>query len=253
MTEEQLGVARQTMVWHQNRFAYPAANTSFHQAYIEDLRGIGVEPGSVDVVVSNCVVNLSPRKDLVLSEAFRMLKPGGEFYVSDVVADRRLPKTIANDPLLFVECLGGALYEADFVSAARRAGFLDPRTVARSAISIQDPEIVSKLGTARFTSVTYRLFKLQELDEQCEDYGQSAVYQGGLEGAEALFWLDDQHAFEVGRAERICGNTAKMLAKTRFARWFRIAGSHSVHFGTFPCGLTLAAQQYQSTEQESCC
>jgi SAM-dependent methyltransferase len=89
MTEEQLALARDTENWHANRFRYPRPNTTFHRGYVEDLRAVGLADASIDVVVSNCVVNLSPRKDLVLAEVLRVLKPGGELYISDVFADRR--------------------------------------------------------------------------------------------------------------------------------------------------------------------
>lgn len=244
MTEEQLDLARSTQDWHAERFGHGAPNTRFHHGYVEDLRSLGIADASVDVAVSNCVVNLSPRKDLVLAEAFRVLRPGGELYISDVVADRRLDVEVANDPLLYAECLGGALYEADFVHLAKRVGFLDPRVVQRSPITVNDPAILATIGAARFRSVTYRLFKLEGLDPQCEDYGQSATYRGGIEGAEALFWLDDHHAFERGRPERVCANTAAMLSDTRFARYFDVVGSRTRHFGAYPCGPTLAAAQY---------
>lgn len=244
MTEQQLALARDTATWHADKFRYARPNTTFHHGYIEDLRSAGIADGSQDVVVSNCVVNLSPRKDLVLAEAFRVLKTGGELYISDVFADRRLAAEIATDPLLYAECLGGALYQADFVSLAKRAGFADPRVVTQSAITIQNEAIASKIGAARFTSVTYRLFKLDGLDEQCEDYGQTAVYNGGIEGAESVLWLDDHHAFERGRAERVCANTAAMLTATRFAPWFEVTGSRHTHYGAFACEPTMAAAQY---------
>lgn len=244
MTEEQLSVARKTQSWHAETFGYAESNTAFVQGYIEDLKAAGMDDASVDVIVSNCVVNLSPRKDLVLAEAYRALKPGGELYFSDVFADRRLPQEIANDPLLHSECLGGALYQFDFETLAKTTGFADPRVVSASPITIHNPEIQQKVGQARFVSVTYRLFKLEELDAQCEDYGQSATYVGGVEGAETLFWLDDHHAFELGRPERVCGNTAAMLASTRFARYFDVQGARETHFGAYPCGPTMAAGQY---------
>src|SRR5690606_5589822 len=134
-------------------------------------------------------------------------------------------------PLLVGECLGGALYHHDFTSLAKRVGFLDPRIVSRAAITIGDPELRAKVGPARFSSITYRLFALPSLEERCEDYGQLATYRGGIEGAESLFWLDDHHAFERGRPERVCGNTASMIAATRFASFFEITGSRETHFG----------------------
>jgi arsenite methyltransferase len=256
MTPEQLDVARRTASWHAERFRYARSNTSFHEGYIEDLRSLGFGDGSVDVIISNCVVNLSPRKELVLAEAYRVLKHGGELYLSDVVADRRLPEDIASDPVLYSECLGGALYEADFVRLAKRAGFIDPRVVSRAPIAVRSSELTDKVGAARFSSVTYRLFKLPGLDDQCEDYGQSAVYRGGVEGAEWLFWLDDHHAFERGRPERVCANTAAMLSETRFSRWFAITGARDQHYGAFPCGPTMAAAQFDSQapgKPGSCC
>ncbi|MDP3274457.1 MAG: methyltransferase domain-containing protein [Deltaproteobacteria bacterium] len=255
MTDEQLQVARDTSAWHAERFGYARANTTFHKGFIEDLRAISLADESMDVVVSNCVVNLSPRKDLVLSEIFRVLKPGGELYISDVFADRRLPPEIANDPVLYAECLGGAMYEHDFVVMAKRAGFLDPRVVSSAPITVQNDEISQTIGAARFVSVTYRLFKLADLDTQCEDYGQSARYLGGIPGAESLFWLDNHHAFERNRTERLCGNTAAMLASSRFAKYFEITGQKHTHFGVYACGPTVAATQYAptGTSAGACC
>lgn len=248
MTDEQLDVARDTVGWHMDRFGYSAPNVSFHKGYIEDLSALPIESGSVDVIVSNCVVNLSPRKDLVMAEVARLLKDGGEFYFSDVFADRRLPEDVAFDPILHSECLGGAMYRADFMALARRVGFLDPRVMSSAPITIQNAEIEQKVGAARFESTTVRLFKLPQLEPQCEDYGQIARYKGGIPGAEQVIWLDDHHAFEAGRPERVCSNTAMMLADTRFAPHFEITGDLSTHYGPFPCDPTLAAQAYADAQ-----
>lgn len=243
MTEEQLAVARGTEEWHRERFGFERSNVTFHQGFIEDLSAVA--DGSLDVVVSNCVVNLSPRKDVVLREVLRVLKPGGEFYLSDVFVDRRLPKEIATDPVLYAECLGGAMYDHDFEVLAKRVGFLDPRALSRAPITIQNPEIEEKVGAARFTSVTVRLFKLDGLDPRCEDYGQVATLVRRIPGLGTTFVLDDHHTFELGRPERVCGNTAAMLASTRFAPYFRVDGDTSVHYGVFDCSDTMAAKQYR--------
>jgi SAM-dependent methyltransferase len=223
-----------------DRFGYAEPNVLFHQGFIEDLSVI--ESGSVDVIVSNCVVNLSPRKDRVLAEAARVLKAGGEFYLSDVVVDRRLPEAVAFDPVLHGECLGGAMYVADFEHLARQSGFDDPRVVERAPIEIRNDAIKAMVGAARFESVTYRLFKLEGADPQCEDYGQTATYLGTA--GDRLFVLDDHHVFEAGRPERVCRNTALMLGSTRFAKHFRVDGAADTHFGVFPCDPTMAARQY---------
>ncbi|MBK6686442.1 MAG: methyltransferase domain-containing protein [Deltaproteobacteria bacterium] len=256
MTAAQLELARSTEAWHAERFGYKEPNTQFLQGYIEDLKSAGISDAQVDLVISNCVVNLSPRKDLVLLEAHRVLKPGGELYLSDVFVDRRLPTGLSHDPVLHAECLGGALYQGDFVSMAKRAGFLDPRIMSSANITINNPKIRERVGAAQFRSVTYRLFKLAGLDDQCEDYGQSAIYRGGIEGAGAVYWLDDHHAFERDRPERICANTASMLADTRLAPHFQILGERVTHFGLFPCGPTMAASIHSTAESgttAACC
>jgi len=241
MTASQLAVARDTQDWHRERFGYAASNVAFHEGYIEDLASLGLADNSVDVVVSNCVVNLSPRKDLVMDEVWRVLKPGGEFYFSDVFVDRRLPPEVADDELLHAECLGGALYEHDFVDLAKATGFADPRELERAPITIQNREVEERVGAARFVSVTWRLFKLENLEARCEDYGQVATYRGTIPEARARMILDDHHVFEAGRPERVCGNTASMLQNTRYASHFEVLGDRAVHFGLFDCGETMAA------------
>eukprot|EP00093_Oithona_nana_P010485 10485.XXX_98130_96869_1 [CDS] Oithona nana genome sequencing. len=255
MTAEQIEVAERTKTYHMEKFNFTnGANVTFHQGYIEDLKDIG--SSTVDVVVSNCVVNLSPRKDLVMKEIFRVLKDGGEFYFSDVFVDRRLPSDIAFDPLLHSECLGGALYVRDFVTLARKTGFKDPRVLTTAPITIQNDEIEAKCGMARFTSITFRLFKIDSLDSFCEDYGQTATYLGSIDSSPSLFVLDDKHSFEVQRPERVCANTALMLSKTRYKKHFKIVGDTSVHYGSFDCSQTMAAKQYETKNalaNDGCC
>ena len=243
MTAEQLALASTHVDWHMQRFGYSEANVRFHRGYIEELDALPIEPGSLDLIVSNCVVNLSPRKDLVLQQVFKMLKPGGEFYFSDVFCDRRLPEAVASDRLLHAECLGGAMYFADFLDLAKRSGFGDPRTIEAAPITIQNAAIEAKVGAASFRSITVRLFKLEELDTQCEDYGQLVTYKGTIEGAGPLYWLDDHHLFEAGCPERVCRNTAAMLSKTRLAPHFELQGAAETHFGILPCGMTTALER----------
>ena len=233
MTEEQLAVARRHQDWHAGRFGF--ANTDFRHGYIEDLSGAGVADASVDLVISNCVLNLSPDKARVFAEIFRVLKPGGELYFSDVFADRRIPGELAADPVLLGECLGGAMYVEDFRRLVARTGCLDARVVSSAPLALTDPEIGRKAGFVGFTSKTVRAFKLP-LEDRCEDFGQVATYLGTLPESPHAFDLDDHHHFVAGKPMLVCGNTADMVGATRYARHFRVDGDKSRHFGLFDCG-----------------
>lgn len=237
MTEEQLAVARKHLDWHMKLFGYSQPNVEFHQGFIEDLAALGIADGSIDVVISNCVVNLSPDKRRVFSEIFRVLKPGGELLFSDVFSGRRVPEPLTKDPVLLGECLSGALYKEDFRRLMRDMGCLDFRVVSKSPLAVTEPSVKAKLGNIDFQSITFRAFKLG-LEDLCEDYGQVATYLGTLSDAPHAFELDDHHRFEKGRPMLICGNTAAMLQNTRYASHFRVQGDRSVHFGVFPCGPT---------------
>ncbi|GJL92253.1 methyltransferase domain-containing protein [Hyphococcus sp.] len=235
MTPEQLSVARDHLAWHEEKFGY--ANVKFLDGDIERLGELDLERESFDVVVSNCVINLVTDKQAVFQAAFDLLKPGGEFYFSDVYADRRLSEELRLDPAAQGECLGGALYWNDFLSIVKGAGFKDPRLVTDRPLTINNASLREKLEPAKFHSATYRLFKIGGLEPACEDYGQAVIYHGGLAHSEKSFALDNHHVIERGRVFPVCGNTFRMLNESRFAPWFEFIGDWSTHYGIFPgCG-----------------
>jgi arsenite methyltransferase len=238
MTPEQLAVARRHQAFHAERFGW--ANTDFRAGYIEDLAAAGIADASVDLVVSNCVVNLSPDKARVFREIFRVLKPGGELYFSDVFADRRIPPALAQDPVLLGECLGGALYVEDFRRLMAHCGCLDARVVSSAPLALNNAELERKAGFIRFSSMTVRAFKLP-LEDRCEDFGQVATYLGTLPEAPHAFDLDDHHRFQAGKPMLVCGNTADMVSRTRYGGHFRVSGDRSVHYGLFDCAPAGAA------------
>ena len=238
MTDEQLAVARAHQAHQAQVFGYD--NVRFLHGYIERLDELGLEPGSFDVIVSNCVVNLSPDKDAVLAGVQRLLKPGGEFYFSDVYADRRVPLAVKNDPVLYGECLGGALYWNDFQRLAQRHGFADPRLVDDRPLAVTDPQLAARTGNLRFHSATYRLFRLDGLESACEDYGQAVIYKGSIPEHAHRFVLDKHHDIQTGKVFPVCGNTWRMLHDTRFAPHFDFIGDFSTHYGIFEgCGSSL--------------
>ena len=240
MTDEQLATAETHIDWHMRQFGHERPNVRFLKGYIEKLDELGLAPASFDVVVSNCVINLSVDKPAVLRGAFNLLKPGGELYFADVYCDRRLSDNVRADPVLYGECLGGALYWNDFVPMAKHAGFLDPRLVTSRPLDIKNEAIKRKLGPAQFFSATYRLFKLDGLETACEDYGQAVVYRGNVAEQPEAFALDGHHLIERGKVLPVCGNTWRMLADTRFAPHFDFIGDFETHYGIFPgCGMSI--------------
>ena len=254
MTEAQLAVAERYREYHRARFGYAKPNVRFHRGYIEKLDELPLEPESFDIVVSNCVINLSEDKAAVLAGAYRALKAGGELYFADVYADRRVPAEVANDPVLYGECLGGALYWNDFVELAKRAGFLDPRLIADRPIEITDPQIEAAAQGVRFFSATYRLFKLPGLEAACEDYGQTVTYMGSIPYHPERFTLDKHHLFATGQVFPVCGNTFDMLHQSRFSAHFEFGGDKTRHRGIFPgCGTTLPFDANGAAAAGGCC
>jgi arsenite methyltransferase len=256
MTDEQLATAERHADWHMRGFGYARRNVKFLKGYIEKLGELGLVPASFDAVVSNCVINLSVDKLAVLRGAYDLLKPGGELYFADVYCDRRLPDDVRADPLLYGECLGGALYWNDFVPMAKQAGFLDPRLVTSRPIEVENEAMRAKLGQAKFFSATYRLFKLDGLEPACEDYGQAVIYKGTIPGQADAFALDGHHLIERGKVFTVCGNSWRMLADTRFGPHFEFIGDFSTHYGIFPgCGTSIpfAAGEAPKASSGGCC
>ena len=240
MTDAQLAVANEHLDWHREKFGFAKSNVEFKKGYIEKLDELGLADDSFDLVISNCVINLSPDKAAVLNEVHRILKPGGEFYFSDIYTDRRVPEALVNDPVLYGECLSGALYWNDFQDLAQQCGFADPRLVEDRPLTIENGEIEKLIGHIGFFSATYRLWKIDELEPACEDYGQAVVYKGTIDTQESAYLLDKHHLIEAGKMFRVCGNTWRMLKEGRLASHFEFHGDLQTHVGIFEgCGLSL--------------
>lgn len=257
MTDEQLEVANRHIDFHTEAFGYSQPNVEFKKGYIERLNELDLADNSFDIIISNCVINLSPDKESVLQEAYRVLKPGGELYFSDVYSDRRVPEALVKDPVLYGECLSGALYWNDFQNLAKKTGFLYPRLVEDRPLAIKNPEIEDLIGHINFYSATYRLFKLEGLEPFCEDYGQAVIYKGSIEQHPEVFSLDKHQNLEKGRMFPVCGNTWRMLQETRFKDHFEFYGDMKHHFGIFAnCGTAIPFDtdaSIKSRSGSSCC
>ncbi len=129
MTGEMLALAR------ANQKKAGVGNVEFLKGEIEN---IPLPDDSVDVIISNCVINLSPDKDRVLREAFRVLKPGGRFAVSDVVVTGEVPDAIRKRVELWIGCIAGALRDSDYKAKLARAGFDNIEIEATRVYSVED-------------------------------------------------------------------------------------------------------------------
>ncbi len=127
MTPEMLEKAR------MNAAEMGMENMEFRQGDIEDLP---VEDSSVDVIISNCVINLAPDKSKVFNESFRVLRPGGRMMVSDIVLNGELTDEIRNDIANYTGCLGGAIPAEDYLQKMRDAGFVDVKVVEKVGYGI---------------------------------------------------------------------------------------------------------------------
>ncbi|KAJ2782055.1 hypothetical protein GGI15_003030 [Coemansia interrupta] len=213
MTDEQLAVARSSMDEYAETLGYPP-RMRFLPGYIERLSETGVPASSADVCISNCVVNLSPDKRAVLAGVYGALRMGGEFYFADMYADGRVRPEARENPALVNEGLGGSLYVEDFEQMARAVGFARPRVLAIAPIDVLDRELARQVEGVRFFSITYRLFKLPQAEEDgaAADEGVvSVVYDGRVEGEEAEYVLDVDNRFARGEAVAVDGETLAVL------------------------------------------
>lgn len=255
MVKEAINFANSHVSYHMDAFTYKKGNVVFMHGSIEKLPSIGVLCEPLDIITSNCVLNLSPNKKEVLKETYRALKDGGEFYISDVFTTKRLPESLAQDKEILGECLGSAMYIHDFEQLAKDVGFLDPRLLDIREIPITDERIQQTIedqaGDVTFYSATYRLLKLPELEYQCEDYGHRAMYIGGIEFSEDRFKLDNHHCFEKMVMVNVCRNTYRMLNETRFKKYFSFERDADCHLGKFDACSTNVPEE--ALNNSSCC
>ena len=254
MTDSQLEVAKKYQDEMAEKFGYSKSNVEFHKGYIEDLKSLGIEDASVDVVISNCVINLFPFKEEVFKEIWRVLKRGGELYFSDIFADRRIPEEISQNEILRGECLGGAMYREDFRRLMTKIGWAEFRYLSSAKQSIGNKDIENLAGNINFYSDTISAFKIPDLMEDlCEDYGQVAIYKGGIRENDHFFDLDNHHRFFLNKPELVCGNTAAMLEETRYRKYFEIIGNRDNHFGTFAGCATIRSISADDGEGSEVC
>jgi arsenite methyltransferase len=165
---------------------------------------------SIDVVVSNCVLNLvEPKsKRQLFEEIFRVLKKGGRAVICDIVSDEEVPERLQNDPELWSGCISGALTEGGFLAAFENAGFFGIQILKRAAQPWRTVQGIE------FRSVTIEAFKGKQ--GECFERNQAVIYRGPFK--EVLD--DDKHRMERGRRYAVCDKTYNLYKKAPYREFF---------------------------------
>ncbi|MEO0794532.1 MAG: methyltransferase domain-containing protein [Verrucomicrobiota bacterium] len=166
-----------------------------------------IEDDSVDVVVSNCVLNLveGREKRQLFEEIFRVLKLGGRAVISDIVADEPVPEEMQQDPDLWSGCISGAMTEEDFIQAFEDAGFYGIEILKL------DQEPWRTVQGIEFRSMTLRAFKGKQ--GECWDCNQAVIYKGPF----SEVYDDDNHCYLRGVRQAVCDKTFQLLQQSPYA------------------------------------
>lgn len=169
-----------------------------------------IPDNSVDVVVSNCVLNLvaSDEKEQLMAEIFRVLKKGGRAVISDIVSDEFVPQHLQDNEELWSGCISGAFQEHDFLKAFERSGFYGIEQVKRDEKPWQTVEGIE------FRSVTVVAYKGKE--GVCMEHNQAVTYNGPFSSVQD----DDGHVFTRGARTAVCAKTFEILQKEPYASYF---------------------------------
>ncbi|MFQ5956220.1 MAG: methyltransferase domain-containing protein [Candidatus Brocadiales bacterium] len=176
----------------------------FRKGFLEE---IPAESGSVDIILSNCVINLSPDKKQVFREMWRVLRDHGRIVVSDIVSDKKVPEHLRADKLLWGQCLSGALTEEEFLAFIEQAGFYGTDILSKT--------FWQEVEDCKFFSITIRGYKYEKRTE-CNYRGHKAVYLGPLKAV-----IDEEgHLFPKGEEIEVCTDTAEKLKKPPYSGRF---------------------------------
>lgn len=214
-----------------------------------------VSDDSIDVVVSNCVLNLvaSAQKTTMFSEIHRVLRRGGRAVISDIVSDEPIPQAMQEDPELWSGCISGALTEDGFLTAFEEAGFYGIRILERQAEPWRTVEGIE------FRSLTVEAFKGKE--GPCFERLQSVVYRGPFK--EVLD--DDEHRMERGKRYAVCDKTFQIYSQEPYRQHFDLIEPQDVvpleDAEPFDCSRTILRHPREvkgvdydaTTEEEACC
>ncbi len=204
MTDRMLAVARDNQTRVAAALGYDAVE--FREGFLEE---IPVETGTVDLVTSNCVINLSPDKPRVFEEIWRVLTDHGRLVISDIVSERELPPHLKTNVHLWGECLSGALTQQELLARLERAGFYGLTVVSRT--------YWKEVEGYPFFSVTVQGFKLEK-KAGCRYEGHRAVYLGPGKA----FMDEEGHLFPRNEPYEVCTDTVAKLSRPPYDAMFAV-------------------------------
>lgn len=203
MTDTMLAIARRNAPIVAANLGYPASNVEFRKGLAD---AMPVDDGTIDLIISNCVINLAPDKRKVFREMYRVAKPGGRFTISDIVADQTVPQYLVHDTQKWGDCLSGALTLTDYMNGMTTAGFLGIHLVKFSPWRVIDG--------IHFFSVTLTGYKLPPAT------ATSSVQHATLRGPFSRVTDERGTAYQRGIPRPITPDEAQLLAYPPFSEHF---------------------------------
>ena len=204
MTDDMLKVANESKSVVSSNLGFD--NVEFRKGFLEE---IPVDNKSVDLITSNCVINLSPDKRKVFSEMIRVLKDHGRIVVSDIISSQKIPDSIRDNEELYGECIAGALTEDQFLSYLEQVGFY--------GIEVLSKTFWKSIDNVDFCSITVRAYKFEKT-AGCVFIGQHAVYNGPFK----VIIDEEGHVFPRNQAIEVCTDTAQKLSEVPYKGMFTI-------------------------------
>jgi len=226
MTDTMLEIARRNAPIVAKNLGHPSSNVDFRKGMAD---AMPVEDGSADLIISNCVINLAPDKRKVFREMFRVLKPGGRFTISDIVADQAVPQYLVHDAEKWGDCLSGALTVSDYIGGMVEAGFLAVHQV--KTIPWQ------QIDGIRFLSITLTGYKLPPaLPHACDRFAT-------LVGPFSKVTDELGQSYRRGVPQPIDAGTQQMLSAPPLQRLFVLSGSPASIEPSDPRWLAVLPEQ----------
>ncbi|ODS31360.1 MAG: hypothetical protein SCARUB_03527 [Candidatus Scalindua rubra] len=217
MTDEMLKVANENKHLVAKNLGYDIVE--FRKGFLED---IPVDDGTVDLITSNCVINLSPDKKAVFNEMWRILKDHGRIVISDIVSQEETPPHLKINKQLWGECISGALTEDEFMAYLEQAGFYGLQTLSKV--------FWKEVKGYSFYSVTLRGYKFEK-KEGCVYIGQKAIYHGPYKAITD----EEGHLFPRNESVEVCTDTAAKLSNPPYAGQFTILNPDDANNASYSC------------------